>query len=372
MNQNNPLLDRKDFLNLMKGKRDNFQSNELLTKGVNLTQKFSGSNNAHLVSSNFRASTGDINQEEKREVVNVGNQSSIKQLSENDQIKEENLKFDAQVSNFSQSKTVTKKEKEKTFLSQFLTDEELNKLTKGQKQSGNDLFSEQQKIEEAKLRKMILNVNLEAFFLLQKINERSDGRLSNEQNEKLNQEVRLREKERLKRLIGNKNLSANLIKDKILISCLTLDQQKELIEILQNREELSLRKMIDNKFINHNYLLHQIHLADVGNDSRQNLLEALAVKVEERLVNFISTSYFDISSLLLEINRLSFDGLIHINSRQKLVEMVQIKEEEKLQKMIDNPYVESSDLLKEITLRSDGRLSDNQIKNLIGLVRRRL
>ena len=58
--------------------------------------------------------------------------------------------------------------------------------------------------------------------------------------------------------------------------------------------------------------------------------------------------------------------------RQRLIERVQKREEIKIQKMIENPYLESGELLREITLRDDGRLNAQQIKDLIGLVRQRI
>lgn len=387
---NNPAMNRKSFLSLMNGGNKtstvqannsradvNYQDDQNQDSQKNVTStSWNLMNRSHgQVGENNNDKNENIKQEQKKiqqsQVGNENNQTEVKE-----EVKQKinpDFKLDSEIIEEEDQAPVvsSKKDTEHDFLSQFLDEEEARDLVEN-KSGSKSIFLEQQKIEEDKLRKMIQNINLEARYLLQKINERSDGRLNQEQINQLNQEVRLREKTRLKRLISNKKLSATLIKDKILISCLTLDQQKELIEILQNREELNLRNMIDNRFINHNYLLHQIHLTELDNEKKQSLLEALSNKVEQRLVDFMSSSYFDIQALLLEVNRLSFDGLLNVNSRQKLIEMLQLKEEEKLKKMIKNPYIESSDLLKEITLRSDGRLSDNQIKSLIGLVRQRL
>jgi hypothetical protein len=366
-NNNNPVMNRKSFLSLMNG-----------GKKVNPTTiNNSGQNSAKATSWNLmnrvddRRSGGDEKNSVRQEEDHERAQTQPIKSTQNFNLNDEPIFHSTPRKEHSNQEPNSKKNQEKDFLSQFLDEDEAKDLVNG-KSEGGSIFLEQQKVEEDKLRKMILNVNLEASYLLQKINERSDGRLNDEQIEILNKEVRLREKTRLKCLIANKKLSANLIRDKILVSCLTLDQQKELIEILQNREELNLRNMIDNRFINHVYLLHQIHLTELENEKKQSLLEALSNKVEQRLVSFMGSSYFDIQALLLEVNRLSFDGLLNVQSRQKLIEMLQLKEEEKVKKMIKNPYIESSDLLKEITLRSDGRLSDLQIKSLIGLVRQRL
>ena len=147
--------------------------------------------------------------------------------------------------------------------------------------------TEEQKVEEEKLRRMIANEHLGSLELLREIGKRFDGRLTKDQITILVGEVQKREYERHKKMIADRNLSARFLLESLAQAEITPSQRKELIEVLQNREEVSIREKIDNPMVKANYLLELIATGELSENQRKDLLGAVQQREEELVRSYV-------------------------------------------------------------------------------------